>query len=67
MENFKIVGLDEDGIINDHLDQTPLNFFLWEKLKTDVYYDALTTKEDMKECIKRACAAIDQDISTCNV
>ncbi|KYN09717.1 hypothetical protein ALC57_18238 [Trachymyrmex cornetzi] len=47
-------------------DLTPLDFSLWGKLKADVYHNAPTTKEDMRERIQRACAAIDQDTSMCN-
>ncbi|KZC14058.1 hypothetical protein WN55_06491, partial [Dufourea novaeangliae] len=36
----------------------PLDFYLWGKLKQQVYNEILTTKEDMKERIRRACAAI---------
>ncbi|KZC13177.1 hypothetical protein WN55_05909 [Dufourea novaeangliae] len=39
-------------------DLTPLNFYLWGKLKQQVYNKIPTTKEDMKEAIRRACAAI---------
>ncbi|KZC06776.1 hypothetical protein WN55_07549 [Dufourea novaeangliae] len=39
-------------------DLTPLDFYLWGKLKQQVYNEIPTTKEDMKESIRRACAAI---------
>lgn len=45
-------------------DLIPLDFFLWGKLKADVYHNALTTK-DMRERIQRACGAIDHT-SMCN-
>ncbi|KZC14185.1 hypothetical protein WN55_06265 [Dufourea novaeangliae] len=33
-------------------DLTPLDFYLWGKLKQQVYNEILTTKEDMKERIE---------------
>ncbi|KOC63370.1 hypothetical protein WH47_04088 [Habropoda laboriosa] len=38
---------------------TPLDFYLWEKLKEQVYREKLTTKVDVQERIKRACSVID--------
>ncbi|KZC10639.1 hypothetical protein WN55_00391, partial [Dufourea novaeangliae] len=40
------------------LDLTPLDFYLWGKLKQQVYNEIPTTKEDMKERIRRVSAAI---------
>lgn len=38
-----------------------LRFLLWGKFKADVYRDAPTTQENMREQIQPACAAIDED------
>ncbi|EFN67942.1 hypothetical protein EAG_00133, partial [Camponotus floridanus] len=40
-------------------DLTPLDFYLWGKLKQQVYNEVPTSKEDMKERIRRACSMID--------
>lgn len=40
-------------------DLTPLDFYLWGKLKQQVYCEKPTTREDMVMRIRRACAAID--------
>ncbi|KZC06751.1 hypothetical protein WN55_07974, partial [Dufourea novaeangliae] len=39
-------------------DLIPLDFYLWGKLKEQVYRVKPTTKVDMQERIKRACAII---------
>ncbi|KOC61852.1 hypothetical protein WH47_06275 [Habropoda laboriosa] len=41
------------------LDLTPLDFYLWGKLKAEVYREKPTTKLDMQERIRRACSVID--------
>ncbi|KYM99635.1 hypothetical protein ALC62_09638, partial [Cyphomyrmex costatus] len=40
-------------------DLTPMDFYLRGKLKQQVYSEMPTTREDMKERIRRACVAID--------
>ena len=40
-------------------DLTPIDFYLWRKLKQQVYSEMPITREDMKEHIRRACVAID--------
>ncbi|KOC60758.1 hypothetical protein WH47_06904, partial [Habropoda laboriosa] len=40
-------------------DLTPLDIYLWGKLKEQVYREKLTTKVDVQERIKRACSVID--------
>lgn len=39
-------------------DLTPLDFFLWEYIKDKVFCTAPTTKEEMKERIRTACASV---------
>ena len=43
-------------------DLTPLDFFLWGKLKDTVYKDIPTTPEDMQRRITAACAEIFTEI-----
>ncbi|KOC59084.1 hypothetical protein WH47_12677 [Habropoda laboriosa] len=40
-------------------DLTALDFYLWGKLKEQVYRKIPTTREDMQERIRRACSVID--------
>ncbi|KYN04950.1 hypothetical protein ALC62_04166 [Cyphomyrmex costatus] len=40
-------------------DLTPMDFYLWGKLKQQAYSEMPTTREDTKERIRRACVAID--------
>ncbi|KOC65463.1 hypothetical protein WH47_10042, partial [Habropoda laboriosa] len=42
-------------------DLTPLDFFLWGKLKDDVYREQPTTPENMREEIIRSCASISSE------
>ena len=42
-------------------DLTPLNFFLWEYLKSRVYCDIPATPKNMQERIQRACTDINQN------
>ena len=37
----------------------PMEFYLWGKLKQQMYSKIPITREDMKELIRRACVAID--------
>jgi len=43
-------------------DLTPLDFFLWGYVKKKVFCTVPTTKEEMKERIRAACASITPDM-----
>ena len=45
----------------------PLEFYLWRKLKQEVYNEIPTTHEDMQDRITRACSAISADEIQCAV
>jgi hypothetical protein len=42
-------------------DLTPLDFYLWEHLKTVVYATTVNDAEDLCECVQNACQVIRND------